>query len=112
VTPVFQTRFGATRGNCMQAAAASFLDLPLDTVPDFGQHGGWAAMVKFFRGYSYTLIVSEVGKVPVGYYFEVGVSTQLHEHIVICQMGRVVHDPNPTGRGLIMRRYVLWPRPG
>src|SRR5579864_8273877 len=111
MTPTFQTRFGAARGNCMQAAAASFLDLPLDAVPDFGQRGGWDAMREFFKGYGYELAQCPVGTVPVGYYFEVGISTQLHEHIVVHQMGRLVHDPNPHGRGLIMRRLVLWPRP-
>ncbi len=112
MTPVHQTRFGDKRGNCMQAATASFLDLPLDAVPDFGQHGGWDAMWSFFKDYGYQLVTCEADVVPVGYYFEVGVSTQLHEHIVICQMGRLVHDPNPHGRGLVMGRYVLWPKPG
>lgn len=112
MTPTYQTRFGAAKGNCMQAATASFLDLPIDSVPDFGQRGGWAAMAEFFEGYGYELVEVEGDAVPVGYYFEVGVSTQLHEHIVICQMGRLVHDPNPYGRGLIMRRFALWPRPG
>lgn len=112
MTPTHQTRYGAERGNCMQAATASFLDLPIDAVPDFGQSGGWDAMREFFGRYGYKLVEHEVGPVPVGYYFEVGVSTQLHEHIVICQMGRLVHDPNPRGRGLIMRRYALWPVPG
>lgn len=112
MTPTFQTRFGAAKGNCMQAAAASFLDLPLEAVPDFGQRGGFEAMAEFFRDYGYTLVQREIGTVPRGYYFEVGVSTQLHEHIVVCNMGRLVHDPNPHGRGLIMRRFVLEPRPG
>ena len=107
---VFQTRFGAAHGNCMQAVAASFLDLPLDAVPDFGAYGGFEAMAEFFKGYGYMLEEKPVGTVPRGYYFEVGVSTQLHEHIVICNMGRLVHDPNPQGRGLVMRRYVLWPK--
>jgi len=111
MTPTFQTRFGAKRGNCMQAATASFLDVPIDTVPDFGQRGGWGAMREFFRGYGYVLEERKVDFEPPGYYFVVGVSTQLHEHIVVYQMGRLVHDPNPQGRGLIMRRFVLWPRP-
>lgn len=96
----------------MQAAAASFLDLPLEAVPDFGQDGGWDAMRAFFKPYGYTLVECDPDALPWGYYFEVGVSTQLHEHIVVCNMGRLVHDPNPHGRGLIMRRRVLWPRPG
>ena len=112
MTPTFQTRFGNRRGNCMQAAAASFLDLPLEAVPDFGQHGGWDAMTAFLGRYGYALEPWEASIPPVGYYFEVGVSTQLHEHIVICRLGRLVHDPNPTGRGLVMRRYILWPKPG
>jgi hypothetical protein len=95
----------------MQAATASFLDVPLETVPDFGQRGGWKAMREFFARYGYELVESGADTVPAGYYFVVGVSTQLHDHIVIYQMGRLVHDPNPHGRGLIMQHYVLWPKP-
>lgn len=96
----------------MQAAAASFLDLPLDAVPDFGQQGGWEAMGEFFKDYGYTLIECDPEAIPRGYYFAVGVSTQLHPHIVIHSLGKLFHDPNPRGRGLIMRWRVLWPRPG
>lgn len=35
MTPVNMTRFGHGNGNCMQAAVASVLDLPLDEVPNF-----------------------------------------------------------------------------
>jgi hypothetical protein len=35
MTPVFQTTFGPTEGNCWQACLASVLDLPLDAVPEF-----------------------------------------------------------------------------
>jgi hypothetical protein len=37
MTPVLQTQFVSThgRGNCVQAAVASLLDLPLDSVPAF-----------------------------------------------------------------------------
>jgi hypothetical protein len=95
----------------MQAATASFFDVPLETVPDFGQRGGWEAMREFFKGYGYTLEELESDAAPPGYYFVIGISTQLHDHIVIYRLGRLVHDPNPNGRGLIMRNYVLWPKP-
>lgn len=35
MTPVFQTIIDPVKGNCMQAAYASILDLPLDEVPNF-----------------------------------------------------------------------------
>lgn len=113
--PVFQTRFddlGTGPGNCMQAAAASFLDLPLDAVPNFIMQAGdpEERMRAFFKLHGYDLVNRPSDFVPRGYYFETGISTQGYEHIVICQEGRLVHDPNPHGRGLVMRDGVLWPK--
>lgn len=92
----------------MQAAAASMLELPLLAVPDFGAYeDAFERMGRFFQAYHIELVERPVGTIPRGYYFEVGLSTQGYEHIVICQEGRIVHDPNPHGRGIVQPHYVL-----
>jgi SPP1 gp7 family putative phage head morphogenesis protein len=115
VRPVFQTRIealGATRGNCAQAAVASFLNLPLEEVPDFMEHPHFDRSVRaFFRAHGFDLIDKPLGFMPRGYYFERGTSYFGHEHIVLMRAGHLMHDPNPLGRGLRKRESVLWPRP-
>jgi hypothetical protein len=57
MTPVFQTIISGTEGNCMQAAIASLIDLPLEEVPNFKESGvHWHRdMCKFLwdAGYEY-----------------------------------------------------------
>jgi hypothetical protein len=108
---VFQTRFGGTHGNCMQAATASLLELPIEAVPDFIElHDPERRMKKFFEPYGIELLNRPTTFQPRGLYFMTGVSTQGHEHIVICREGRCVHDPNPHGLGLVRADEVLWPK--
>ena len=113
--PVFQTRFdesGTGPGNCMQAAAASMLELPLSMVPNFIDYSdSFKHMREFFERYGIQLVEMHRNVEPHGLYFETGISTQGHEHIVLCRGGRLVHDPNPHGRGLVLRRGVIWPKP-
>lgn len=115
MNPVHQTdieALGADVGNCMQAAAASFLELPLDRVPNFIRMADpGRAMEHFFRGLGFELIEKPLGFVPPGYYFELGVSFFGHSHIVLMRDGALRHEPNPLGRGLMKREGVLWPRP-
>lgn len=103
---------GAEVGNCMQAAAASFLELPLERVPNFIKlPDANGAMRDFFRAYGFDLVEKPLGFVPRGYYFELGTSYFNHEHIVVMRGGRLRHEPNPLGRGLMKRDRVWWPRP-
>lgn len=57
MTPVFQTIISGTNGNCMQAAIASLLDLPLESVPNFKEFGAlyFEKVYKFLwdNGYEY-----------------------------------------------------------
>lgn len=115
IKPVFQTRLdeeGTGPGNCMQAVAASFFEVPLEAVPNFimlpNPDRTFAA---FFRERGVELVRKPSDFVPLGIYFVTGLSTQGHEHIVIARSGRVIHDPNPHGRGLRIADGVLWPRP-
>lgn len=57
MTPVFQTIISDKQGNCMQAAIASLLDLPLESVPHFVSfgHKWFESFWKFIEeaGYEY-----------------------------------------------------------
>lgn len=112
--PVFQTHFdelGTGPGNCMQAVAASYLELPLDRVPNFILEPGdpWRAFENFFAQHGVYLRQRPRGDVPPGLYLATGRSLQGHEHIVIMQAGRIVHDPNPHGKGMESIDAVIWP---
>ncbi len=95
----------------MRAAVASVLNLSANDVPDFGNLKGdpYTRMRVFFERRGYKL---ERGRAPAGrYYFETGTSTQGHEHMVVMANGKLVHDPNPGGRGLVSTSGALWFRP-
>lgn len=110
---VFQTRFG-DKGNCMQAAAASMLELPLESVPDFGNMPGdaFGRMAKFFEAYGFDLKERSPNSVdPPGFYFATGMGTHGHEHIVILRHGSLIHDPHPNSSGLVSTDAIYWPEP-
>jgi SPP1 gp7 family putative phage head morphogenesis protein len=68
-------------------------------------------MRKFLEAFGFELIQRGLNAEPPGYYFETGISTQGHDHIVIARHGSLVHDPNPHGGGLIRSDAVYWPKP-
>jgi hypothetical protein len=117
MTPVFQDKFGHGRGNCLQAAIASVIGLPLEDVPDFADGDSqW-----FLRVYQWCIekrigvVYFPDGNLPpiIGNCYGVAgvrVSESSEEtHAVVMQYevvaiaetgefkweGRVVHDPNP-----------------
>lgn len=54
MTPIYQTEINDKTGNCMQAAIASLLDLPLEKVPHFKKANDWfQAMYDFLRENGY-----------------------------------------------------------
>lgn len=56
MTPIYQTIFDQTSGNCMQACAASILDLTLEDVPNFITFPDWRqSMTDFFAQHGYAL---------------------------------------------------------
>ncbi|MDA8120769.1 MAG: hypothetical protein M0Z85_12210 [Gammaproteobacteria bacterium] len=110
MTPISQTRFekNGQNGNCMQAATASMLDLPLRLVPNFIESkDANKHMDEFFEAMGYRVVERPKDAVPRGFYFVTGTSTQGHQHIVIYRNGVLVHDPNPNGRGLVKIDKVL-----
>lgn len=127
--PVDQTIFGGDnpdpfkRGNCMQAAFASLLELPLDVVPHFVAHDDWRrttddwlalhglwylpVSVEDMRGLCWPrrvdalLLVS--GDSPRGPWSHICVGK------LALQDGEwqavVVHDPHPSRAGLLKINY-------
>lgn len=115
MTPVYQDRFdedGTGPGNCMQAAVASLLNLPLGSVPDFIERTDPEQSMRWFLLLNgYEMAVRSRDFVPPGYYLVSGISTQGHEHLTVYKDGALAHDPNPHGRGLVSVDAVYWPIP-
>lgn len=124
--PVLQTRFvaadttlaeidalpGEQRGNCLQAAVASLFELALDDVPHFvaeddwwGCFEGWLA-----RRNLLPVWISEGHQIPWGIdYLATGTSPRgAFKHVVIERNGELVHDPHPSGAGLLEREGIYY----
>ncbi len=110
MVPVDQTTFvpelaGIDTGNCLQAAVASLLELPLETVPHFAAIPGddgewWWALVEFARGHGFAIAQCDepiggvlgimTGKSPRGDF----------QHVVLARGAEIVHDPHPSRAGV------------
>ena len=114
--PVDQTRFhkaddnGNTveYGNCMQAAVASILELPLDFVPNFieqdpGPQYCHHNMMVFFRRLGFDLVgfYGKEARGFDGYYLAYGPAKRGVSHMVIEKDCKLAHDPHPSREGLI-----------
>jgi hypothetical protein len=133
VIPVLQDQFydpdapvDRQRGNCLQAALASLLDLPLDEVPPFVQdhvdHDGdsvnewhwWNRMLLWLRDRG--LGVTSAGVCdpePGEYVLAMGPSPRgkgIH-HVVINRDGQLAHDPHPDATGLVNVESIYMVRP-
>lgn len=111
MTPVMQTILdpdadGVNRGNCLQAAIASLLELPLDEVPHavLGTDEAWWPDLQHW---SRTTVAMDLvalppgGWTPCGYHLITGRTRggRLYHATVGCN-GQIVHDPHPAGESL------------
>ena len=109
--PVRQTQFGP-RGNCMSAALASILELPLEGIPNFYDAGpterDWHNALKaWLTGIGYALIevpITENGPGAFhwgGYAIASGPTVRDNGwHATVWHNGKIVHDPHPDGSGI------------
>lgn len=111
--PIDQTRLSGPnqRGNCMQAAVASLLELPLDRVPNFIEardRGGHEelAMRRFLLGLGFEVVRLPGNHVSEGYCLAVGPTDRGTHHMVVVQDGELVHDPHPSRQGLRAVSFV------
>jgi len=115
--PVFQTMYGAKKGNCHQAALASILELDLYDVPNF------MVMEEPFKPMSMWLAERNIGFMFVKPYeydqdgmkdaIMIGsVKTESDVyHSVIVQNGKIIHDPLDGKKklGPILDLFMLFP---
>lgn len=100
------------QGNCLQAAIATILVLPLDDVPHFAESAGdWVEdMVTFGRRHDYRIVWRGAdGPVPdLGLAFGPTVRSADITHAVAVMDGRI-WDPHPSRAGLTaVSTYVDW----
>lgn len=145
--PVLQTIFGGVSdgtafadvwtddpewvpGNCLQAAVASLLELPLDAVPHFNNDrrpglGGWLAMREWARGRGQDFrefVVCDDNLDALAmlhadaatgrgdrWCIAIGETDGMAMHAVVWDLAerRCAHDPDPRGNGLAFVRGLL-----
>ena len=119
--PVDQTTFGgpdtppAERGDCLSAALASILEVPLEAVPRFCEHGSdvdWSPHInEFLAGFDLMYFGLEFDEDDpghtqnlldaMGYHVITGPGPRSGvRHSVVGYQGEVVHDPHPSRDGL------------
>lgn len=113
--PVDQDRFhdkeAGTRGNCMQAAVASLLGLPLSDVPNFieardrGSHEE-LDLERFLNRIGFDMIRLPGNHCPDAYYLASGPAERGVHHMVVMRAGEMAHDPHPSRAGLLKAEHV------
>lgn len=112
--PVRQTKFrdpdGTDRGNCLQAALASILELDLTDVPHFIERedageGHWLELANAWLEASYGLRMIKVAYIEFWHItgFAIGTSPRDDRtaHIVVAHDRRIAWDPHPDDTGLV-----------
>lgn len=125
MTPVQQTIIAPADGtqmpgNCLQAAVASLLDLPLNEVPHFvgddwasgGERNWWVELWQWCAARGLKINAAEPD--PGEYYLGRGPSPRdpaNRSHVAVYRDGALVHDPHPDGTGVVEvhGRWVLRP---
>jgi hypothetical protein len=107
------------RGNCVQAALASVLELPLQDVPHCSYHMGHSVFLEFLKGHRLAWIKTPIDIKFEGYHLICGVGprTQLGIdgitpfplwHCVVGFNGKIIHDPHPSRAGLLTQNEFWW----
>jgi hypothetical protein len=117
-----QTKFGEPSGNCMEACIASILEIPLDDVPVLAQYHGeemedqWFFVLSEWLLETHGLIIMTFelssGDEPRCidicsamladcYHIMAGPGPRGHQHAIVGCNGQPVHDPHPSGEGLL-----------
>lgn len=102
----------STDGNCMQAAVASILDLPLEDVPHFAKYKCvetfWDLLEDFFneKGFHMAWRTPDKG-VPTWMHLACGPTERGNQHVVVKEGETLVHDPHPSRKGLLKTDYII-----
>lgn len=120
--PVIQTKLKTTtqNGNCMAACYASIFELPIDAVPAyenlFVSNGPqpWVPWLRrFLKGWDLMQLDCDDHFQLDAYYIAGGLSPRAtaentFEHAVIYRCGKLVHDPHPSGDGILSETYFSY----
>jgi hypothetical protein len=111
---IFQTVFNDQEGNCLQAAIASVLEVPLDTVPHFAlepEHTWWQSMNSWMQARHGLAVICVVDgwDAPKVYHLITGLSPRGVEHATVGYAGEIVHDPHPRSDVQpLQRQFRKW----
>jgi len=116
VRPITQTSDGIGKGNCLQAALASVLELPLDEVPHsvvwpdeewFERLNAWLSQR---LGLVLISVSAEGWKIPESIFHIISGSTPGTgvAHAVVGRGGQIVHDPHEAKPGLVPEGRLFW----
>lgn len=102
-------------GNCLQAAIASLLGLPLNAVPHFVTFTWWVGAIELWargRGLHFRAAkVADAGEIPLFRHILSGQTERGISHVVIAEEGWVVWDPHPSRAGLTSVDTAWWFEP-
>jgi hypothetical protein len=129
VIPVDQVRVGVPAGQCTEAALASVLEIPLDAVPDlWGGQGAdeprpvrrWVQFLGLVLAHGLQYVQYNTDPTPTaevdldalglprearfcarGFHLLAGENPDGLGHMCVGHNGKLVHDPNPSRRGLV-----------
>jgi hypothetical protein len=123
MTPVKQTKLygkdGIHNGNCYAACLASLLDLPLWMVPPFedmfGRGGEYHKRTQEWLGRMFGLQLEDTddlcsAELPE-FYMASGPGARGVHHAVIYSGGKLVHDPHPSGDGILSVEWCWYLKP-
>lgn len=105
-------------GNCLQAAFASILELPLDRVPHFAavvtddDGAWWWAIIHWLEARGFGLVTLSPDGGWKGLHLLSGKSPRGDfSHTVVARGGDVMHDPHPSRAGVesVVDRWILVP---
>jgi hypothetical protein len=117
--PVHQDKFGDKNANCFKACLASVFEVGLKDIPSFGWGSDWHDKFQDYLMSTWGLYAVELGIdydpdifQPRGYHLIDGISPRGLLHAVVGLNGEMVHDPHPSGDGLIEKHgYTLFVQP-
>lgn len=94
-------------GDCLRAAVASLLELPLLAVPHFVLHHDWRQRMNgFCRGHGYRAATQDLDT-DCAYGIALGPSPRGVQHAVCWVDGRMAHDPHPSRAGLLRVTHLI-----
>jgi hypothetical protein len=109
--PTIQTKLHTDiqDGNCFETSLASILELPIEDIPEFntGEDDWWTTFIKYlkpFNLYPVAININVDEKISFnGYYLVMGTSPRDKNlnHQVVYKNGKIVHDPHPSGDGIL-----------